>query len=401
MVNVSQTLDPVGRPLRVLLCPDQPDWAFDNIARNVKRYAPADVSIATHYMGRPGSRDLSQLYERIVVENIDVLHLFWREDLFALLRPETLIDAAGKLGISPSDVVDMIGGCALTTSVYDHLHLSENALAERSNSYHLIDGYTVCSKRLLDIYVSLPGIPDPDALITDGVDVDHFTAGDFRAQRARGSAIRIGWVGNSRWGESVGGDPKGFHRLLKPTIDVLKSRGWQVELALADPQVRRIPFAEMPQFYRSIDLLACTSAAEGTPNPVLEAMAMGIPVVSTDVGIVPEVFGPRQSAFIIRSPDPASFADAIEALRKRPETATEIGRENRQSIMAWSWRNVTEPWWPFWQTTHKRCAEERLAARRREALKQACSAYANYRVATSKRENAVTRLLDRLKHDRA
>ncbi|MDA4847038.1 glycosyltransferase family 4 protein [Hoeflea poritis] len=399
MVNVPQNPDPAGRPLRVLLCPDQPDWAFDNIARNIRRYAPAHLSIAIHYMGRPGTRDLAQIYERIVVENIDVLHLFWREDLFALLRPETLIDAAGKLGVTPPDIVDMIGGCALTTSVYDHLHLSEDALAERSSVYHQIDGYSVCSKRLHDIYVSLPGIPDPDALITDGVDVDHFTPGGAGARREPGQAIRIGWVGNSRWGESVGGDPKGFHRLLQPAIAVLKDRGWQVELALADPQVKRIPFAEMPQFYRSIDLLACTSAAEGTPNPVLEAMAMGLPVVSTDVGIVPEVFGPRQSAFIVRDHDPASFADAIEKLNKHPETAAQIGQENRQAVMAWSWRDVTAPWWPFWQMAHRRCTEERLAARRRESLKQACTAHANYLAATSKRENAVTRLLDRLKQD--
>ncbi|WZB73295.1 glycosyltransferase family 4 protein [Achromobacter xylosoxidans] len=44
----------------------------------------------------------------------------------------------------------------------------------------------------------------------------------------------------------------------------------------------------MPAYYNSLDLYVCPSAIEGTPNPVLEAMACGVPVISTDVGIVPK-----------------------------------------------------------------------------------------------------------------
>ena len=148
MPDMVRTGDRRGRPIRVLVCPDQPDWAFDNIAQNIRRHAPTGFSISIHYMGKPGARDLAELYERLVVENIDVLHLFWRDDLFELLRPETLINVAGRLGLVPNDVVDMIGGRTLTTSVYDHLHLTEKALADRSDLWHLIDGYSVCSQRL-------------------------------------------------------------------------------------------------------------------------------------------------------------------------------------------------------------------------------------------------------------
>ena len=42
--------------------------------------------------------------------------------------------------------------------------------------------------------------------------------------------------------------------------------------------------AEVPTFYHALDLLAQSSEYEGTPNVVLEGMALGTPVVATDAG---------------------------------------------------------------------------------------------------------------------
>jgi glycosyltransferase involved in cell wall biosynthesis len=45
----------------------------------------------------------------------------------------------------------------------------------------------------------------------------------------------------------------------------------------------------MQEFYDSIDLLVCTSSTEGGPLGVFEAVACGVPVISTSVGLVQEV----------------------------------------------------------------------------------------------------------------
>lgn len=49
----------------------------------------------------------------------------------------------------------------------------------------------------------------------------------------------------------------------------------------------KIPWRKMPGFYRKIDYLLVLSDNEGGPIPVLEALRMGVPVISSNVGFVP------------------------------------------------------------------------------------------------------------------
>lgn len=366
------------RPLRVLLCPDEPDWAFHNIARNIVRHAPDGFEVSIHFMGKPGQRDLGQLIETIILNDVDVVHMFWREDMFEIVRPPMLIDIAGKLRMPVGDVIDLVGARALTTSVYDHLHASEESMQERAAAFRLIDGYTVCSGKLDAIYGAQRLFPLPDAIIPDGVDLAMFGPRGEAGGAGPEEPLSIGWVGNSNWGRSQGGDPKGFHRLFQPAVDLLRNAGVPVEIHRADPQLSRIPFAEMPAFYRRIDVLACTASMEGTPNPVLEAMASGAAVVSTDVGIVPELFGPLQSRYLLRDPTPEALAGALRHLAADRGRLRDLGRENLETISAWSWQETVRGWWPFFTEAARRARDPRLAGRRREALLQGCYAYFNH-----------------------
>lgn len=377
-----QSTDPASRarsllkrPLRILLCPDQPNWAFDHIADNIIRFAPDYLDISKYYMMSGRNRDLTRLFEVIASEQIDLVHLFWREDLFEFLRPETMLSAAHEMGVDFIDIVETIGNRALTTSVYDHLHLSQESLFERTTSFHLIDAYSVSSQKLQKIYTSVPHLPPPDCVITDGVDLDLFYP-DEQGPCERDQPI-VGWVGNSKWGKHQGGDPKGYHRLFTPALEHLKNTGIPAIAQVADPQVKHIPFHEMPQFYRKIDILACTSSMEGTPNPVLEAMACGVPVVSTDVGIVPELFGPLQARYILKNSSPNSFALALKNILTNEDEYRALCLENRERIRSWSWQERVKPWWPFWLSACEQARKPRLARRRAFGLAQSCIGYMN------------------------
>src|SRR3974377_462581 len=65
-------------------------------------------------------------------------------------------------------------------------------------------------------------------------------------------------------------------------------------------RVRFLGFVkEMPEFYQSLDLLLLTSHFEGTPLTVLEAMAMGVPVVASHADGVGDVLEDGKDAILV------------------------------------------------------------------------------------------------------
>lgn len=349
------------QPIHVLLCPDQPSWAFDNIANNIALYAGRN-RISKLYM-----RDVIDsehlLFETIFLKRIDLCHIFWREDLFYLMHPAILKKAADRIGFDYETMVRAINSCAFTTSVYDHLFCEEHELQRRRSNFVLTDGYTVSSRKLKMIYESQPDLPGPDCIIHDGVDVERFSP-FYERERDDGKYV-IGWVGNSAWGKSSQRwDVKGYHRLFVPMMNELRARGYTVEARVADPQINRVRFEDMPDFYRGLDVFVCTSAMEGTPNPVLEAMACGVPVVSTDVGIVPEAFGELQEQSIVAQANTQAMAQSVMKLLDDNNLRRQVGQENRARAIDWSWEVKTRPWWPFWEGVISRAMESRMATRR-------------------------------------
>ncbi|MBW3096026.1 glycosyltransferase family 4 protein [Pseudohoeflea sp. DP4N28-3] len=304
-----------------------------------------------------------RLFETIFLKRIDLCHIFWREDLFYLLQPAIIDRAARHLGYDYATLVRAVNSCAFTTSIYDHLFSASAELQERRSRFVTIDGYTVSSRKLQAIYEAEPDLPAPDLVIHDGVDIEHFSPRDTIPPEPQ--TFAIGWAGNSAWGrQNQGWDVKGYHRLFRPMMDALTERGLAVEARVADPQINRIRFEEMPDFYRDLDVFVCTSAMEGTPNTVLEAMACGVPVISTDVGIVPEAFGDLQTSLIIADPSPERLADCIAGLLQDRDRRLSLRQENRQRALNWSWEIKTREWWPFWQQVMARSMEPRTAIRR-------------------------------------
>ena len=59
-------------------------------------------------------------------------------------------------------------------------------------------------------------------------------------------------------------------------------------------------------------MLVVPSRAESLPYIVLEAAAAGLPIIATNVGGIPEIFGP-DAGDLVPPGDPAALADAIAA----------------------------------------------------------------------------------------
>jgi glycosyltransferase involved in cell wall biosynthesis len=100
-----------------------------------------------------------------------------------------------------------------------------------------------------------------------------------------------------------------------------------------------VPFEETPQFYRSADVFALSSTFDNSPNVVLEAMASGLPVVTTDVGGVGEFVTDGVGGQVVAPDDAQAFAAALERYLTAPSAAREAGAYNRsRATTEFSWR---------------------------------------------------------------
>lgn len=319
---------------RIALVIDVDFWAFGNIARQISRY----LSDRYEFMVIPVGIVSSINHVLMLAKDCKLIHFFWREDARQIGSPY-YNTYAQSLGFQEGEFDRLyLDGKILTTSVYDHLMLSEADTALRLPVYQkLITGYTVASEKLYDIYSALPGYPAPSIVTEDGVDLNLFHPMNMsRFNAVEGRPIVVGWVGNSKW-EAATEDFKGLHSLLEPAIEELRQEGFALKSFFADRQVRFIPHHEMPAYYSQIDVYVCASKIEGTPNPVLEAMACGVPVISTDVGIVPQVFGQEQKAFILPERTVAELKSRLRILLQKPDLLRTLSAENLRSIQDWHW----------------------------------------------------------------
>jgi glycosyltransferase involved in cell wall biosynthesis len=89
--------------------------------------------------------------------------------------------------------------------------------------------------------------------------------------------------------------------------------------------------AAMARLYNSAKMLVCASTVEGNPRVTIEAMACGVPVLSTAVGIMPEVIQNGANGFLFPR-DPAALAAQIMALLRDPARAQQIGSVGQAAV---------------------------------------------------------------------
>lgn len=84
----------------------------------------------------------------------------------------------------------------------------------------------------------------------------------------------------------------------------------------------------------ALDVFALTSLSEGLPNTVLEAMAAGLPVISTDVGGVRELVDHDRTGLLVPSQDARAIADALAMFAGDPERRRRMGAEGLRKARA-------------------------------------------------------------------
>lgn len=177
------------------------------------------------------------------------------------------------------------------------------------------------------------------SVIINGIPVEKFQ----RPPASPGSArprIRFGTVGRLVPAKGHATLIDAFARLAPqlPAAELRIAGGGPLEEQLSD-QVRRLglenrvilegPRSDVPDFLRSLDIFVFSSQNEGLPLAILEAMAAGLPIVSTRVGGVPEVAPEGETAWYCPIGDAAALAQTMYLAGASPELA-ERGRRAMQ-----------------------------------------------------------------------
>jgi glycosyltransferase involved in cell wall biosynthesis len=138
-------------------------------------------------------------------------------------------------------------------------------------------------------------------MVFDGVDLCRFRPLDRAlARRARGLPVggaRVLFV-------ATRASVRPVKRLPLARAAVARLDGVAFEVAA------HVPFDEMPRVYASADALLCSSAAEGSPNCIKEALACGVPVVTVDAGDAAELVAGLTNCHVVPA-DASALAAAL------------------------------------------------------------------------------------------
>lgn len=181
-----------------------------------------------------------------------------------------------------------------------------------------------------------------------GLDLDRFPASETAGKNACPRILAVGRFVPK----------KGFPVLIR-ALHLLRARGYkfhcdligggemEVELRSLITKLKmedRIALGgamsqeELFDYYRRADIfaLACEVQSDGDrdgiPNVIVEAMALGIPIVSTNISGIPECVEEGVSGVLVAEKDPSAFANGIAALLDRPEWARQLGRAGRAKV---------------------------------------------------------------------
>ena len=89
---------------------------------------------------------------------------------------------------------------------------------------------------------------------------------------------------------------------------------------------------DVPELVRALDVLLLPSWEEPFGRALIEAMALGVPVIATNVGGPPEIIQDGREGYLVAPREPEAWARAIRRLLESPERGFEMGRAGRRRV---------------------------------------------------------------------
>jgi glycosyltransferase involved in cell wall biosynthesis len=175
-------------------------------------------------------------------------------------------------------------------------------------------------------------------LILNGVDTDLFSFEEKKLDVNK--PLKIGMVGSKKYLEH-----KGYYRLQEicnnPLIkDKVINMSYFIDTKNEKEKIKSQ--SEMKDYYDDIDLFIVSSFHENTPNPLLEAMSSGVPVISNNTGMAKDLIKHGNNGFIIESySDIDSYVKYINILLNDEKLYNQFSILGRKQVEKFNWSSIS------------------------------------------------------------
>ena len=297
-----ETLKKTTTKLKILICYDEHGWAWWHRAHNIKS------CLSDHF-----TIDIVKINNSITHANYDYILLFesYLYNTIKHIPPEKII-----IGSSTLKTIN------ISASDYQN-HNFSGLFVNNLESYQIIH-------HLKNTFYCPNGVNEKL----------------FSYKFPRCSEITACWVGNNASMNNKGLDII-KQACLKTSINLIvldQSKNVYNGNIFTHRQVR-------DKIYHKSSFYICASEMEGTPNPALESLACGLPVISTRVGNMPEIIVDGYNGYLIeRSID--SLCEAIEKMKQSDLLSMSINA--RESILkGWTWEQQSTRYSDAFHTIHQ------------------------------------------------
>jgi len=145
----------------------------------------------------------------------------------------------------------------------------------------------------------------------------------------------------------------GGGRLAEPLRQLAQQRGLDAHVRFLGP----VDGDAVPQLYRDSDIFVTSSVREGLSNAMLEAMASGLPIVTTRCEGVDELIA--DNGLIVEEPDPRCIADAVRGLVRDRARYEAMSAAARARVERFSWRRTAEAYLDCYRSLPQGAAHDR------------------------------------------
>ncbi len=113
------------------------------------------------------------------------------------------------------------------------------------------------------------------------------------------------------------------------------------------PYLHEFPddFALLADFYNCLDIYLVTSRDEGGPQSVVESQATGVPLVSTRVGMAPDVVEHGVNGYLADVDDLDALTELAADLIQRPDLRTEFADAGSERVKHYDWDTIGSRYW--------------------------------------------------------